>query len=54
MNPLAKVANKDPLAILAQKRRLTYPAKDSKSYITPYTQRDHTWTDDQHDVSDEV
>lgn len=31
-----------------------YPVKDSKSYISPYSQRDHAWTDKQHDQSDEV
>ena len=31
-----------------------YPVRDSHSYISPYTQRDHAWTDAQHDKSDEV
>lgn len=39
---------------LAQKVQATYPAKDSHSYITPYSQRDHSWTDKQYDHSDEV
>ena len=46
--------NKDPLAALVQKSRMIYPVKDSHSYISPYTQRDHAWNDAQHDVSDEV
>ena len=37
---------------LAQKE--IYPVADSHSYITPYTQRDHAWTDGQYNVSDEV
>jgi len=37
---------------LAQKE--IYPVRDSHSYISPYTQRDHAWTDNQHDKSDEV
>jgi hypothetical protein len=39
---------------LVQKSQETYPAKDSHSYITPYYQRDHAWTDKQHDQSNEV
>jgi len=27
---------------------------DSKSYISPYSQREHSWNDDQHDQSNEV
>jgi hypothetical protein len=37
---------------LAQKE--IYPVKDSHSYISPYTQRDHAFTDNQHDQSNEV
>ena len=39
---------------LAQMEKAIYPVKDSHSYITPYYQRDHAWTDAQHDQSDEV
>jgi hypothetical protein len=38
----------------AQKNKEIYPVKDSHSYITPYFQRDHAWTEGQHDVADEV
>jgi hypothetical protein len=53
-NPLAEAANGDPLATLAQRKRMIYPVKDSHSYISPYTQRDHAFTDNQHDQSNEV
>ena len=33
---------------------MVYPAKDSHSYISPYTQRDHAWTDGQYNQSNEV
>ena len=33
---------------------MIYPVADSHSYISPYTQRDHAWTDGQYNVSDEV
>jgi hypothetical protein len=36
-------------ASLAQRSKSIYPVKDSHSYITPYYQRDHAWTDAQHD-----
>ena len=39
---------------LMQRGRLIYPVKDSHSYISPYSQRDHSWNDAQHDASDEV
>jgi hypothetical protein len=39
-------------ATLAQKE--IYPVKDSHSYISPYTQRDHSWNDAQHNQSNEV
>jgi hypothetical protein len=39
---------------LVQRSKLIYPVKDSHSYISPYSQRDHSWNDAQHDVSDEV
>jgi len=39
---------------LVQRSKLIYPVKDSHSYISPYSQRDHSFTDGQHDVSDEV
>ena len=32
----------------------TYPSKDSASYITPYNQRDHAWTEPQYDVANET
>ena len=51
-NPMQLTPNGDPYAALYQKE--IYPVKDSHSYITPYTQRDHAWNDAQHDVSDEV
>jgi hypothetical protein len=51
-NPLAEAANGDPLAVLVQKE--IYPVKDSHSYISPYTQRDHAFTDGQYNQSDEV
>jgi len=41
-----------PEGTLAQKT--IYPVKDSKSYISPYSQRDHSWNDAQHDQSNEV
>lgn len=31
-----------------------YPVKDSHSYIEPYSQRDHSFSDNQYDTSDEV
>ena len=31
-----------------------YPVKDSKSYISPYSQRDHAWNEAEHDQSNEV
>ena len=37
-----------------QRDRAIYPVKDSHSYITPYNQRDHSWSHDQHDQSNEV
>jgi len=40
---------------LAQyRKRGIYKVKDAHSYINPYDQRDHSFTEDQHDVSDEV
>lgn len=39
---------------LVQRRKMIYPVADSTSYISPYSQRDHAWNDDQHDQSDEV
>ena len=39
---------------MAQKDKMIYPVKDSASYITPYTQRDHAWTDGQYNQSNEV
>jgi len=33
---------------------MIYPVKDSHSYISPYTQRDHAYTDGQYNQSDEV
>jgi hypothetical protein len=38
----------------AQKGRRTYPEWDSESYISPYTQRDHAWTGNQYDMSNET
>merc|ERR1712127_688798 len=35
-------------------KKTIYPVRDSKSYISPYSQRDHSWNDAQHDQSDEV
>ena len=35
----------------AQKR--TYPSKDSHSEVTPYVQRDHSWNEDEFDMSSE-
>jgi hypothetical protein len=46
--------NANPLAALVQKNSTTYPVKDSHSYIDPYTQRDHSWNDAQHNQSNEV
>ena len=31
-----------------------YQEPDSHSYISPYDQRDHSWSDKQYDVADEV
>jgi hypothetical protein len=39
---------------LVQRKRQIYPVKDSKSYISPYSQRDHSWTDGQYNQSNEV
>ena len=39
---------------LFQRRRMTYPVKDSHSYINPYTHSDHAWSNEQHAHSDEV
>jgi len=36
-----------------QKSKETYPAADSKSWIEPYSQRDHAWNETQHDQSNE-
>lgn len=52
--PETIVANAATVASLAQKAELTYPAKDSHSYISPYNQSEHAWTADQHDRSNEV
>ena len=38
---------------LYQKAKQIYPAKDQKSWIEPYSQRDHAWNMDQHDSSHE-
>ena len=44
--------NDAEVASLVQKG--IYPVRDSASYITPYSQRDHAWNDAQHNQSDEV
>jgi len=41
-------------AALAQRKKLIYPVKDSRSYISPYSQRDHSWNDAQYNQSNEV
>jgi hypothetical protein len=41
-------------ALMQRNRRDIYKVKDSHSYINPYTHSDHAWSQDQHDVSDEV
>ena len=41
-------------AALVQRKRQIYPVKDSKSYISPYSQRDHSWNDAQYNQSNEV
>ena len=37
-----------------QKVKQIYPVKDSHSYIEPYNQRDHAFSHNQYDTSDEV
>lgn len=32
----------------------TYPQPDSHSYLKPWVQRDHAWSDEQHDHSNET
>jgi hypothetical protein len=51
---IAPNADKTAWTNFAQKKKEIYPVKDSHSYITPYFQRDHAWTEGQHDVADEV
>ena len=48
--------NEAPLASLAQRQmhKQIYPVRDSASYISPYSQRDHAWNDAAHNQSDEV
>jgi hypothetical protein len=38
---------------MAQKRKGTYPSKDSHSEILPYNQREHSWNIDEYDQSNE-
>jgi len=33
---------------------MIYPVRDSASYISPYEQRNHSWTDGQYNQSNEV
>lgn len=42
-----------PYSTFGQKSHETYPAAGSKSWIEPYTQREHAWNEDQHDQSNE-
>jgi len=39
---------------LVQRKRQIYPVRDSTSYISPYSQRDHAWNDAQYNQSNEV
>ena len=41
-------------AALVQRKKLIYPVRDSTSYISPYSQRDHAWNDAQYNQSNEV
>jgi hypothetical protein len=47
-------AELSPQALFQRQRKDIYKVKDSHSYINPYTHSDHAWSNDQHDVSDEV
>ena len=43
-----------PAAAGALAQKQIYPVKDSTSYISPYSQRDHSWNDAQYNQSNEV
>ena len=57
-NPLPAADNTDAMANIAsafaQKGKMIYPVRDSSSYISPYEQRNHSWTDGQYNQSNEV
>ena len=46
--------NEAEVASLVQRKRQIYPVRDSTSYISPYSQRDHAWNDAQYNQSNEV